>query len=226
MKLRTDLAIETREMSGTGTLDGVIEEHESKTGLEITRIKIVDERGEQKLSKPKGTYVTIEIPPLTDYSENERMEHIAYEIRNMLPESGLILIAGLGNFKITPDALGPKTASLIFATRHIQGEIARSSGLENLRPVAVLAPGVLGQTGMETGEIISSLCQKLNPSAVIVVDAMASRRMTRLGTTIQICDSGISPGSGVGNMRPQLNRETLGVPVIALGVPTVNMLQV
>jgi spore protease len=149
------------------------------------------------------------------------MEALAEEIKKLLPKEGLVLIAGLGNYQVTPDALGPKTASLTFATRHIQGEIARSTGLDGLRPVAVLAPGVLGQTGMETGEILASLCKELKPSAVIVVDAMASRKTERVGTTIQICDTGISPGSGVGNARPQLNSETLGVPVIAMGVPTV-----
>ena len=139
----------------------------------------------------------------------------------MLPKEGTILIAGIGNETITPDALGPKSADNILATRHITGELKRSLGLSGLRSVAVLAPGVLGQTGIETGELIKSVVESIKPSAVIVIDALASRSLSRLGCTIQISDAGISPGSGVGNHRLSLNKETMGIPVIGIGVPTV-----
>ena len=120
-----------------------------------------------------------------------------------------------------PDALGPKCVSRVLATRHITGELARSTGLDRLRPVAVLSTGVTGQTGIETFEYIESIVGKVRPTAVVVIDALASRRLTRLGCTIQISDAGISPGSGVGNHRKRINRESVGVPVISLGVPTV-----
>ena len=139
----------------------------------------------------------------------------------MIPSSGTALIIGLGNTEITPDALGPTTASRVLATRHIKGEVARATGLENMRPVAVLSPGVLGQTGMETKEILKGMMEVVKPDFIIAIDAMASRMTSRLGCTVQMSDSGISPGSGVGNERPRLCAETIGVPVIALGVPTV-----
>ena len=154
-------------------------------------------------------------------NQEERIQTAAKEIRSLLPEKGLVLVAGLGNSDITPDDLGPRTANMILATRHISEELARAVGLIGLRPVAVLAPGVLGQTGIETGELLYSIVQRLSPAALIVVDALASRRLDRLGCTLQISDTGISPGSGVGNARPHISRETMGVPVISMGVPTV-----
>ena len=127
----------------------------------------------------------------------------------------------MGNEEITPDSLGPKTALKVLATRHIQGELARSSGLDRLRPVAVMNTGVTGQTGIETGEYILSVVKRIRPNAVVAIDALASRRLERLGTTLQISDAGISPGAGVGNHRTRINSETIGVPVISIGVPTV-----
>lgn len=132
-----------------------------------------------------------------------------------------MLVAGLGNTEITPDSLGPKTSSRILATRHITGEIARATGLDKLRPVAVMQTGVTGQTGIETGEYIMSVVKRIKPNAVVAIDALASRRLERLGCTLQISDTGISPGAGVGNHRTKINKETIGVPVIAIGVPTV-----
>lgn len=132
-----------------------------------------------------------------------------------------MLVVGLGNTEITPDSLGPKTSSHILATRHISGEIARATGLDKLRPVAVMQTGVTGQTGIETGEYIMSVVKRIKPNAVVAIDALASRRLERLGCTLQISDTGISPGAGVGNHRTKINRETIGVPVIAIGVPTV-----
>ena len=135
--------------------------------------------------------------------------------------NGLVLVAGLGNVEITPDALGPKAASKVLATRHIRGEVARSTGLDRLRAVAVVNTGVTGQTGIETGELLQGVIKNIRPSAMIAVDALASRRLERLGCTVQISDTGISPGASVGNRRVRIGSDTMGIPVIAVGVPTV-----
>lgn len=163
------------------------------------------------------------MPPLSDNykTPDEKLEVIAQEIKHLIPVNGLVMIAGLGNTEITPDALGPKSASKIIATRHIKGEVAKATGLDKLRPVAVVATGVTGKTGIETGEYLYSLIKKIKPNALIAIDALASRRLSRLGCTIQISDTGISPGAGVGNNRTKLSQETLGIPVIGIGVPTV-----
>ena len=170
-----------------------------------------------------GSYITAQVPPLTDNDEGlaAYARVVGEELRRLLPEKGTVLVAGLGNDSITPDALGPQAAALVLATRHIRGEFARSSGLDDLRSAAVLVPGVLGKTGMESGETIQGVCGMLHPAAVIVIDALAARSLERLGCTVQLCDTGIAPGSGVGNNRPAVSRENLGVPVIGLGVPTV-----
>ena len=139
----------------------------------------------------------------------------------MLPPEGMVLVVGLGNAQITPDALGPLTVRQILATRHIPAQLAEQTGLSGLRPVAAIAPGVLGQTGIETGEIILSIVRDLSPAAVVAVDALAAGSPERLGCTIQLSDSGISPGSGVLNARKELSRQSLGVPVLSLGIPTV-----
>ena len=191
--------------------------------MEISRLTVRTERARQALGKDIGTYITIELPPLTDnFSDtDERLQIIGEEIRRLLPVNGLLLVAGLGNPEITPDSLGPKTASRVLATRHITGEIARSTGLDRLRQVAVMTTGVTGQTGIETGEYILSVVRRIRPTAVIAVDALASRRLERLGCTLQISNTGISPGAGVGNHRTKINADTIGVPVISVGVPTV-----
>ncbi len=222
MIFRTDLALERKE-DLPGNVPG-ISTRESKRGrAKITRLRVEDERGEQAIEKPVGNYVTIELPAFTDNINDGREElgAVAEELTALLPAEGLVLVIGLGNEEITPDALGPWSARRILATRHINGEIARSSGLDLLRKVAVLSTGVLGQTGIETVELLSGLTQQLKPAAVIAIDALASRKLTRLGCTIQMSDSGISPGAGVGNKRPCLNQETVGVPVVSIGVPTV-----
>lgn len=222
MVFRTDLAVEARELleKDVGGTDYFTQEYDDVT---LTRLKIKTPEAAQKMGKPEGTYLTFDVPPFSDDFRDPaaRIQLIGKELSALLPEEGLILVAGLGNTEITPDNLGPKTAKGILATRHITGELARSTGLDSLRPVAVLAPGVLGQTGIETGELLYSVTQKLNPAALIVVDALASRKLSRLGCTVQVSDTGISPGSGVGNARPQINRQTMGVPVISMGVPTV-----
>lgn len=222
MELRTDLALEARELAGEN-IHGVDYTVQQKDAIEIEKMVIKTERAGQLLKKPKGTYITIELPPLTnDFQDTDkRLVAIGEEIRSLLPYNGLVLVAGLGNIDITPDALGPKTMSGVLATRHISGEIAKSTGLDKLRPVAVLKTGVTGQTGIETGEHLLSVVKRIRPSAVIVVDALASRRLERLGCTLQISNTGISPGAGVGNHRTKITEETMGVPVIALGVPTV-----
>lgn len=221
MNFRTDLAMEIIENNKDIQGLEIVEENQGKST--INRMIIKSDEAAEKLNKPKGQYITISIAALTDYfmSTDERIKLVSNEISKLIPEDGLILACGLGNLDITPDALGPKVAKNILATRHIAGELAKSIGLENLRPVSVLAPGVLGKTGIEVIELLSSISNKIEPSCIIIIDALASRRLSRLGCTVQISDSGISPGAGVGNSRPLLNKETLGIPVISIGVPTV-----
>lgn len=222
MQIRTDLAVEAKEML-EGHEKGIETTEKDFGDMKITRMKVKTDTAARELQKEKGTYITAQLPGLTDdfKDTDKRLEQIGKEIRDLLPKRGLILVAGLGNINITPDALGPKTAAQTLATRHITGEIARSTGLDALRPVAVLSPGVLGQTGIETGELIFSIAETIKPAAVIAIDALASRRLERLGCTVQISDTGISPGSGVGNNRVQINQKSMGIPVIGIGVPTV-----
>lgn len=205
------------EISGAET--DIFESGETK----ITKIKVLSREAALKLGKPEGTYITAEIPPLSEYcaGETETVELLAELLSSLLPGNGTVLTVGLGNKSITPDALGPVSCSMILATRHISGELAESTGLGSLRPSAVFAPGVLGQTGVETAEMIKGVVRLISPCAVIVIDALAARRLSRLGRTVQISDSGIVPGSGVGNSRAEISRRTLGVPVISIGVPTV-----
>ncbi len=222
MQCRTDLAVEAREIAGEH-IGGVEYKAYEENGLSISRLKIINRKAKLALSKDIGTYITIELPSLTDnFTETDkRLVTIGEEIRRLLPVNGLVLVAGLGNTEITPDSLGPKASSKVLATRHISGEIARSTGLDKLRPVAVMQTGVTGQTGIETGEYILSVVKRIKPTAVVAIDALASRRLERLGCTLQISDTGIAPGAGVGNHRTKITQETIGVPVIAIGVPTV-----
>lgn len=222
MELRTDLALEAREIVGEN-IQGVEYSIEKKDEIEIEKMVIKTDYASRIIKKPKGTYITIELPPLTDNFKDtdQRLVAVSQEISALLPVNGLVLVAGLGNMDITPDALGPKVSSKVLATRHITGEIARSTGLDKLRPVAVLSTGVTGQTGIETGEHLYSVVKRIKPSAIIAVDALASRRLERLGCTLQISDTGISPGAGVLNHRTRIDRESMGIPVIAIGVPTV-----
>ncbi|MBQ7296600.1 MAG: GPR endopeptidase [Clostridia bacterium] len=223
MNFRTDLAIERREYREKETLDGVLSKQKNIDGVKLTTIEIINEKGEKLLSKPKGKYVTLETKSIAQGSDlfSAALGVLSDELKKLLPEKGTVLVAGLGNDDITPDALGPKVMSLLLATRHISSELAENLGLGSLRSVAGITPGVLGKTGIETVEIISGIVKKIKPCCVIAVDALASRNVGRLGTTVQMCDTGVSPGSGVGNRRKGINKETLGVPVIAIGVPTV-----
>ena len=226
MQFRTDLALEAAEALAASpalSAQDVDKQTEKKGEAIITRIHIRSQKGAEQLGREPGRYITVEVPPLSDNAASleETARLIGEELAALLPEKGTVLVAGLGNEAITPDALGPRAAGRVLATRHIQGEYARSAGLDDLRPTAVLAPGVLGQTGVESGEIVKGLCGVVSPAAVVAVDALASRSLARLGCTVQLCDTGIAPGSGVGNSRKELTETLLGVPVVAVGVPTV-----
>ncbi len=222
MNFRTDLALEAAEGLSLSADD--MERVCRKEGtLTLTHLHISSEKGERAVGKPRGHYITAAFPSLTD-DERQLTDHataIGRELAALLPPEGMVLVVGLGNRSVTPDALGPAAAGAVLATRHIRGEFARSADLTDLRPTAVLTPGVLGQTGTESSEIVRGVCREIRPVAVIAIDALAARSTQRLGRTVQLCDTGISPGSGVGNDRRPLNREVLGVPVIGMGVPTV-----
>lgn len=222
MNFRTDLAIEAAADRPTDGQNLRCKQYQ-KQGATVTHIRVLTSQGEAAVGKPKGRYVTVSLPPLTDDETalDGYARVVGQELRQLLPDAGTVLVVGLGNRTVTPDALGPAVAGQVLATRHIQGEFARTAGLTDLRSVAVLAPGVTGQTGTESGELIRGVCAEIRPVAVVAVDALAARSPERLGRTVQLCDSGIAPGSGVGNNRLPLNRATLGVPVIGVGIPTV-----
>lgn len=220
MQGRTDLALEA--IKDADSLDGIESKNYKKGDVLVTVIKVSGENAQKSIGKPEGEYITFEVPEFTNSARvtADDIEAVKSELERLLP-NGTILVAGLGNTDITPDALGPKTAAQILATRHIPNDIKKSVGLESVRSVAVISPGVLGKTGIETAEQILSAVKQIKPSAVIVIDALASRSILRLGRTIQISNSGISPGSGVGNSRKEISQKTLGVPVISIGIPTV-----
>ncbi len=222
MNGRTDLALEAIEALET-IPDGIEKEEDDLGKIKITRIIIKDKEQGAKIGKAEGTYVTIQVPAFGENGGFDADAHTAIkkEISKLIPQNGTVLVVGIGNTDITPDALGPKTADGILATRHISGELARSVGLDGLRSVAVTVPGVLGRTGIESSEIIKSIVYRIEPACVICIDALAARSLSRLGNTVQIANAGISPGSGVGNKRLELSRSTLGVEVISVGVPTV-----
>ena len=223
LTIRTDLAAEAHELFRENTgkttrLQGVLARDEKLCGLSVHRVEVLDDEGAQALGKPCGTYLTIDITPFfrreTD-SFDAATSVMAQLLRPMLPEDGCVLIAGIGNAAMTPDALGPLTLDHLLVTRHL-GEI-----LPGFRATAAIGAGVLGTTGIEVAEWVKGIAERVKPSAVILVDALAARSLDRLCTTIQIADSGLVPGSGVGNHRMPLNHSTLGVPVISIGVPTV-----
>ena len=222
MNVRTDLALEARELVSE-EISGVDVKTEYAEKMKITKMKVSTQKAANSLGKERGTYITCEFKALTEdfTAADERLVTIGRQLRGLLPKSGNVLVVGIGNHNITPDALGPKSASKVLATRHILGSVASSLGLENLRSVCVVSPGVLGQTGIEVGELVSGIVQNANISCVIAIDALASRRLKRLGCTVQISDTGITPGAGVGNHRNVINKSTMGVPVISIGVPTV-----
>lgn len=223
MIFRTDLALERREILGDDAPEGVECRSYEVSGTKVTEIRVRDENGAKAIAKPVGTYITVEVPPFTRSAEltDGRLDAVSRALRGLLPPQGTVLVAGLGNPDITADALGPRCARQIFATRHITAQLQQQVGLGELRPVAVLQPGVLGCTGMEAAEIITAVAEKIKPCAIITVDALAAKSAARLASTVQICDTGIAPGSGVGNHRKEISRQTTGVPVVAIGVPTV-----
>lgn len=227
-QVRTDLAIEAREVyqqRNKGEIKDVNVEKEEKDNYEVTRVKILNEYGERRLRKPIGTYITIEVPALKNADQelkDEISQAMAKELKALINPNKHTksLIVGLGNWNITPDALGPKVIDKVYVTRHLFKAYNKTED-ETMANVAAISPGVMGITGIETSETIRGIVEKTNPDIVIAIDALASRKMERVSTTIQITDAGISPGSGIGNERKALNKETLGVPVYAIGIPTV-----
>lgn len=229
-QIRTDLALEARESCEAENIKirGVKVEEESDKEREIytTTVIVESENGAKALGKPVGTYITIEAPNMSASDEDyhrEISEELAKHLRRLIGDrSRSILVVGLGNREVTPDALGPDVVNNLYITRHIIKEYGRMIGnLETVGEISAIVPGVMAQTGMETLEIIKGVVGESRPEIVIVIDALAARSTKRLNRTIQITDTGINPGSGVGNHRNAINQETLGVPVIAVGVPTV-----
>ena len=238
--VRTDLALEERERfeSDQVEISGVIleEDYDESSETRITRVIIETENGAKAMGKPAGTYLTLESPALAVPDEEEQMR-ISEKIRDCISEllrknfeakegkeeeDLSILVVGLGNRNITPDALGPCVADHLNVTRHIIREYGKyAMGVEHAKLVSAIVPGVMGQTGMETTEIVRGIVRETRPDLVIAVDALAARNSRRLNRTIQIADTGIHPGSGVGNYRNGMTKESLGVPVIGIGVPTV-----
>ena len=225
MAFRTDLAVEAIENHKTAAaLPHVRQSDRMLEGFAVHEVRILSEDAAREIGKPQGRYLTLELDALIRREEDafpRACKALSTLLRELLPHpnDGPVLIAGLGNRMITPDAIGPQTADHVIATRHL---VAQSPAIfADWRPVSALAPGVLGQTGVETGEVICGVLDRVRPAAVIAVDALAAGRLSRLLRTVQLADTGITPGSGVGNARAALNEETLGVPVIAVGVPTV-----
>lgn len=225
MAFRTDLAVEAIENHKTAAaLPHVRQSDRTLEGFAVHEVRILSEEAAREIGKPQGRYLTLELDALIRREEDafpRACKALSTLLRELLPRpnNGPVLIAGLGNRMITPDAIGPQTADHVIATRHL---VAQSPAIfADWRPVSALAPGVLGQTGVETGEVICGVLDRVRPAAVIAVDALAAGRLSRLLRTVQLADTGITPGAGVGNARAALNKETLGVPVIAVGVPTV-----
>lgn len=226
--IRTDLALEAKEIQdkkGKRDIPGVNVDIDGDDEIKITRVNIAEESGAKIMGKPMGNYITIEVPNLKD-KDIDLMEEVSRTIAKELiklanlKDDSSILIVGLGNWNVTPDALGPKVVEKVLVTRHMT-EYVPEQVEEGVRSVCALSPGVLGITGIETSEIILGVVNRIKPDLVIAIDALASRKMERVNTTIQIADTGINPGSGVGNNRKELSKDSLGVSVIAIGVPTV-----
>lgn len=230
-RIRTDLALEARESFPDDDVEikGVTltEDFDKENNIRVTTVEILDEAGAKAMEKSMGTYITIEAPELNNSSEDYHKpvsEHIKRSLRRLAGDlyKEEILVVGLGNREVTPDALGPQVVDNLFVTRHLIREYGDEFKEKNhLGNISAISPGVMAQTGMETVEIIKGIIKETNPKLIIVIDALASRSINRLNTTVQLTDAGISPGSGVGNNRKALNEETLGIRVIAVGVPTV-----
>lgn len=230
INVRTDLIVEAKEMytkehRDEKDIDGIEVIEESEKDIKVTTVKVKNEEGAKKIGKPQGNYITIDIPKFTAY-DGDTMDDVSKVLAEILGRlvnietEKIALVVGLGNRKVTPDALGPKVTEKIMVTRHLQTVMPEAID-DSVRPVCSIAPGVLGITGIETSEIIKAVVDKVKPDLVICIDALAARRIERVNTTIQIGDTGIAPGAGVGNNRMKINEESLGVKVIAIGVPTV-----
>lgn len=224
MQMRTDLAMELREMNPD--VEGVSEQVESNGEIEIKRITITSDSAASALGKQRGNYITLDAPqlivrPLDLFKKMS--ECLSTELRKLLgrdPSECTILIVGLGNRGVTPDSLGPQVASRVYVTRHIKKFMPEALDFPTAG-VCAIAPGVLGITGVETADIVKGVVERTSPDVIIAIDSLASRRAARISTTVQLSDAGISPGSGVGNLRSELSKKSLGVPVIAIGVPLV-----
>lgn len=225
LKRRTDLAMEEKELyEGAGALAGVQSQDREREGYPVNVVEILDAGGALALHKPVGKYVTLTLDGLKRREPDafgRAVRALAAEVKELLPlpESASVLVVGLGNRAVTPDAVGPLATGHTLVTRHLVESLPEQFGA--FRPVAAIATGVLGTTGMESGEMAAALCRRLKPDAVVAIDALASRNLGRVCSTIQLANTGIVPGSGVGNARAALDESTLGVPVLAVGVPTV-----
>ena len=230
--VRTDLALEQKERFDSDHVEvqGVVleEEYDEESEICVTTVKIETENGARTMKRPVGTYITVEAPemavPDEDYHReiSEKLKSLLTRFVQVDKEDYSVLVVGLGNRQVTPDALGPFVADHLNITRHVVKEYGKyAMGEEAIHLVSAIVPGVMGQTGMETVEIIRGVVQETKPDLIIAVDALAARSSRRLNRTIQIADTGIHPGSGVGNHRNGITEETVGVPVIAIGVPTV-----
>ena len=231
-QVRTDLALEARESisEADGSLHGVkVEEnYDEETDIRVTRVEITTKNGARAMGKPMGTYVTIEAPGMLEPDEGfprEVSDVLAEQLAKIIPGAGQeqeILVVGLGNRDVTADALGPHVVDNLCITRHIVREYGKAAyNRDRMNQVSSMEPGVMGKTGMEAAEIIKGVVEQTGPDVIVAIDALAARTTKRLNRTIQITDTGIHPGSGVGNHRNALTKESMGVPVIAIGVPTV-----
>lgn len=231
-EIRTDLALEateTMQCHGSGEIKGVeLEEYDVLEDVHITKVRIVTKNAAKIMGKPIGTYITLESPSLESWDEDyhrEISEELANCIRTIIPDmekEKSILIIGLGNREVTADSLGPSTVDQLFITRHMLKEYGKKAyNVEHMHEISSLIPGVMAKTGMETAEIVKGVVTETHPDILLVVDALAAKNVKRLYRAIQITDTGIHPGSGVGNHRNGLTNETLGIPVIAIGIPMV-----
>ena len=233
INFRTDLASERRDIfKKANNIENEIqgiesEKEEINENLKIERVKITTEEGEKAIGKPKGNYITIDVNNLKIAQEDEiskASEVLANELKKIVDlhtdKQGSTLVVGLGNIYVTPDSLGPKVINEIEVTRHVIKYLPQYVE-EGTREISAISPGVLGTTGIETVEILKGIVDNIHPKLVIVIDALASRSIERISSTIQISDTGIVPGAGVGNTRAEISQRTLNIPVIAIGVPTV-----
>lgn len=224
---RTDLAIEAHELAkrANPSVPGVMEESEELEGITVARVKVTNAAGEKAIGKKMGSYITLDVPGMRHRDprlQDRIVDQLELEFGKMfrLKKRAKVLVVGLGNEHVTPDSLGPKVVERLFVTRHLF-DFMPELKTQGYRTVAAVSPGVLGITGIETSEIVKGIVEHVKPDLVIAVDALASRSLSRVNSTIQIADTGISPGGGVGNKRKALDEETLGCPVFAIGVPTV-----